>query len=112
MSTPEPSPDQVILPQRASRQRVSVGSPSWSFEPFWRGHRLMARLADGRVSLTDDSGLPMDAAFPEVADVLLAAVDADEAVLDGVWTVQPFLGRGSAAERWSEAIATEAGDLP
>ena len=54
----------------------------------------------------------MDDFYRDLAEVLATSVDADQAILDGIWTAQPFLGHGSAAERWAEAIATEAGGLP
>jgi hypothetical protein len=58
------------------------------------------------------SGAAVDDFYRELAQVLAVSVDANQAVLDGIWSAQPFLGRGSAAERWSEALADEAGDLP
>lgn len=102
--------DEALRPQMATKQRVSVNSPNWLFEPFWAGDRLLARIRDGGVTLTDAKGTEVTGRFREVADVLSAAVDADAAVLDGVWSVQPFLGAGSAAERWSEALAANAQD--
>jgi bifunctional non-homologous end joining protein LigD len=107
-----PADPSAILPQLASEARVGITSPHWSFEPYWIGERLLARLADGRVSVTDATGLAVNDFYRDLADVLVTSVDADDVVLDGVWTAQPFLGHGSAAERWAEAIATESGDLP
>ncbi|HEY7737819.1 MAG TPA: hypothetical protein VIC63_02130 [Candidatus Limnocylindria bacterium] len=102
----------AILPQRATEAKVGINSPQWSFEPYWLGNRLIARVADGQVELTDEDGLRVDDFYRDLVEVLLASVDADHAVLDGIWTAQPFLGHGSAAERWSEAMASESGDLP
>jgi bifunctional non-homologous end joining protein LigD len=104
--------DEPFRPQLATEAQVGINSPHWSFEPFWIGERLLARVAEGEVRLTDASGLPVDDFYRDLADILRTSVDADEAVLDGIWTAQPFLGHGSAAERWSEALADEAGDLP
>ena len=104
--------DEPIRPQLATEAQVGINSPHWSFEPYWIGERLLARVAEGEVRLTDASGLPVDDFYRDLADILRTSVDADEAVLDGIWTAQPFLGHGSAAERWSEALADEAGDLP
>jgi len=104
--------NRTILPQQPSEAKVSINSPHWSFEPYWTGDRLVARVNDGTVSLTDASGAPVDDFYRDLAEVLAASVDADQAVLDGIWSAQPFLGHGSAAERWSEAMADEAGDLP
>ena len=104
--------DEPILPQLATEARVGINSPHWSFEPYWIGDRLLARVAHGRVRLTDATGLAVDEFYPDLAEVLRTSIDADQAVLDGIWTAQPFLGHGSAAERWSEAVAGEAGGLP
>jgi ATP-dependent DNA ligase len=108
----EPLAPAAILPQRATEAKVSINSPQWSFEPYWRGNRLIVRVADGTVSVTDDDGVGVDDFYRDLAEVLPAALDAESAVLDGVWTAQPFLGHGSAAERWAEAIADESGELP
>jgi bifunctional non-homologous end joining protein LigD len=104
--------DEPIRPQLATEAQVGINSPHWSFEPYWIGERLLARVANDEVRLTDGSGLPVDDFYRDLADILRTSIDADEAVLDGIWTAQPFLGHGSAAERWSEALADEAGDLP
>jgi ATP-dependent DNA ligase len=104
--------DEPIRPQLATEAQVGINSPHWSFEPYWIGERLLARVVNDEVRLTDGSGLPVDDFYRDLADILRTSIDADEAVLDGIWTAQPFLGHGSAAERWSEALADEAGDLP
>ena len=111
MSEPGPG-NEPTLPQLPTEARVGINSPHWSFEPYWIGDRLLARLSGGQVHLTDASGVAVDDFYRDLAEVLPTAVDADEALLDGVWTAQPFLGHGSAAERWSEAIAGESGGLP
>ncbi|MEX0630875.1 MAG: hypothetical protein WEE67_07195 [Chloroflexota bacterium] len=110
--TDQPLGDEPIRPQLATEASVGINSPHWSFEPYWIGERLLARVADGEIRLTDAGGHAVDEFYPDLAEVLRTSVDADQAVLDGIWTAQPFLGRGSAAERWSEALADEAGDLP
>jgi ATP-dependent DNA ligase len=104
--------DEPMLPQRPTEAKVSINSPHWSFEPYWIGERLLVRIANGTVHVTDAAGHDVDDFYRDLADVLRASVDADEVVLDGVWTAQPFLGHGSAAERWAEAIALETGALP
>ena len=110
--TDQPLGDEPIRPQLATEASVGINSPHWSFEPYWIGERLLAHVADGEIRLTDSGGHAVDEFYADLAEVLRASVDADQAVLDGIWTAQPFLGRGSAAERWSEALADEAGDLP
>jgi len=110
--TNQPLGDEPIRPQLATEASVGINSPHWSFEPYWIGERLLAHVSDGEIRLTDAGGHAVDEFYVDLAEVLRASVDADQAVLDGIWTAQPFLGRGSPAERWSEAIADEAGDLP
>jgi len=110
--TNQPLGDEPIRPQLATEASVGINSPHWSFEPYWIGERLLAHVSDGEIRLTDAGGHAVDEFYADLAEVLRASVDADQAVLDGIWTAQPFLGRGAAAERWSEALADEAGDLP
>jgi bifunctional non-homologous end joining protein LigD len=97
----------TLRPQFASEEKFTFNSPHWSFEPYWIGDRLLARVDGSRVSLTDAQGHEVDDFYRDLAEVLATSVDADQAVLDGIWTAQPFLGAGSAAERWAEAIAEE-----
>jgi bifunctional non-homologous end joining protein LigD len=105
-----------LRPQLATTQEAIVQSVDWLFEPFWRGDRLLARVrrASGTVQLTDETGSAADHAFAEVADVLRHAIDAEEVVLDGVWTAQPFVGSGSPAQAWASTIAEEGltGEVP
>jgi len=110
--TDQPLGDEPIRPQLATEASVGINSPHWSFEPYWIGERLLAHVSNGEIRLTDAGGHAVDEFYADLAEVLRASVDADQAVLDGIWTAQPFLGRGSAAERWSETLADEAGDLP
>lgn len=102
MSQPEP-----LLPQHAVPAEVVITSVGWLFEPYWAGDRLIARLLDGRVTLTDDEGQPAGPELTEAADELLAAIDADAVVLDGIWTGQPFVGDGNGARKWAETLAEE-----
>jgi len=101
------SEDRSHLPQLASYSNAVVHSVEWLFEPCWKGDRLMARFEHGRVSLTDGFGAPSDEAFAEVAEVLEPMIDADQALIDGIWTNQPFIGEGSAARHLADAIAEE-----
>ncbi len=102
MTSPDP-----VLPQHATPAEVIIDSVQWLFEPYWTGDRLIARLEDGRVTLTDRAGEPASAECAEAADELLAAIDADAAVIDGIWTAQPFVGDGSGARQWAETMAEE-----
>jgi bifunctional non-homologous end joining protein LigD len=96
-----------ILPQLTTPSDAVITSVEWLFEPAWRGERLLARVHDGRVTLTDRAGDPAGAEFTEAEEVLASAVDADDALIDGVWTSMPFLGEGSAARHLADAIAEE-----
>ena len=100
--------DQKDLPQLATPSDAVVRSIEWMFEPAWRGERVMARLRDGRVFITDERGeaVPDDVAA-EAAEVLEPSLDAEDALIDGVWTNMPFVGTGSAAQHLAEAIAEE-----
>ncbi len=98
-----------ILPQRAQAAHAVVHSVAWLFEPYWPGDRLLARVSDGRVSLTDQGGEVVDADYPDAITELAAAVDAAQALIDGIWTGMPFIGDGAAA-RMTEALAAEDGD--
>lgn len=106
--------DGPIAPQRATRTKAEILSVDWLFEPSWPGDRLLARLSRGRVELTDGAGETADRAYPDLVDLLATAFLADEALVDGVWTAQPFIGDGSPARAWAETLAREglAGEVP
>ncbi len=94
------------LPQVASNDIAVISSVEWLYEPCWNGERLMARVTGGTVSLTDRWGEPATG-LEELEALLPAAVDAEQALIDGVWTAQPFIGTGSAAAQLAEALAEE-----
>lgn len=96
----------AVLPQHATLAEVIITSVEWLFEPYWSGDRLIARLRDGKVTLSDSAGEPAGVELAEAADELAAAIDADAAVIDGIWTAQPFMGVGGA-RRWAETLADE-----
>jgi bifunctional non-homologous end joining protein LigD len=99
--------DDRILPQLTTRSDAVITSVEWMFEPSWRGDRLLARVHDGRVTLTDRTGEPAGPEFAEAEEVIASSVDAADALLDGVWTSMPFLGEDSAARHLADAIAEE-----
>ncbi len=99
--------DDPLLPQLTTPSDAVITSVEWMFEPAWRGDRLLARVHDGRASLTDRVGDPAGPEYAEAEEVIAAAVDADDAVVDGVWTSMPFLGENSAARHLADAIAEE-----
>jgi ATP-dependent DNA ligase len=104
----------VLIPQRPVDARAEVLSVEWLFEPMWPGDRLMARVSDRAVDVRDERGQPVGEDLAEVADVLRGSILARGAVIDGVWTAQPFVGDGSLARTWAETIAEEglADELP
>lgn len=79
-----------LLPQQPTPVRAEIASVEWLFEPFWPGERLIVRIADGAATVTDAFGDgPPDLA--DVGELVRAAIRAERAVIDGVWTPQPFL---------------------
>jgi bifunctional non-homologous end joining protein LigD len=104
----------LLVPQRPVAARAEVLSVEWLFEPFWPGVRLMARVDRGNADVTDELGKPVGMELEEVAPLLAAAVMAERAVIDGIWTAQPFVGDGSLARTWADTIAEEglADELP
>ena len=103
-----------VFPQRPTTANAEVLSVDWLFEPLWPGVRLMASVERGRVSLTDEMGKPAGPELDEAAEVISHAVMADQALLDGVWSAQPFVGDGSLARTWADTIEQEglADELP
>lgn len=97
----------AVLPQRGTYAEAIVASVQWLFEPYWPGDRLIARLEHGAVTVTDAAGQPAGPEFAEAAPLLAAAIDADAAVVDGIWTSQPFVGNGDGARRLAEALVEE-----
>lgn len=101
--------DEPVLPQLPVEANAEVLSVEWLFEPLWPGTRMLARAAEGRVRLTDEFGDPVDGEgeLVDAPEVLAAAILADAAVVDGVWTAQPFVGDGSPARAWAETLVLE-----
>lgn len=96
-----------LLPQQGTYAEAIVASVQWLFEPYWPGDRLIARLSDGQVTITDAAGEPAGAEFSEAGPLLALAIDADAAVVDGIWTSQPFVGNGDGARRVAETMVEE-----
>jgi ATP-dependent DNA ligase len=103
------SSGQAPRPQVPTPALAIIENVEWLVEPCWMGHRLLARFENGSVTLSDEDGAPAPAELNEVREVLASSVDADQAVLDGIWTAMPFVGEGSAARRWAETVAKETG---
>ena len=106
--------DGPVLPQHPVRANAEVLSVEWLFEPLWPGTRVIARADRGAVTLTDENGAPAGDDIAEATDLLASAVLAESAVIDGVWSPQPFIGDGSRARLWAETLAAEGldADMP
>jgi ATP-dependent DNA ligase len=96
-----------VFPQRPTVANAEILSVEWLFEPLWPGTRIMAAKSGNDVELSDEAGQPADADLDEACDVLRGAILADQAVIDGVWTAQPFVGDGSLARKWADTLAAE-----
>jgi bifunctional non-homologous end joining protein LigD len=106
--------DDPILPQQPTDAKAEVLSVEWLFEPVWPGRRLIARRDEFGVHLTDELGDPADNGLAEVRALLERSIIARQAIVDGVWTAQPFVGDGSPARAWADTLAEEglSGQLP
>lgn len=108
--------DEPVLPQLPVEANAEVLSVEWLFEPLWPGRRMLARVTGGRVDLTDELGEPLgdEDEMADAPEILSTAILADAALVDGVWTMQPFVGDGSPARAWAETLAAEglAHDVP
>ena len=109
MTNPPDAAVPVLLPQFAKRQDAVISSVDWLIEPCWKGQRLLARLRDGDVQLTDERGDPAGQELAEAGRALAASIDADQALIDGSWTAMPFVGEGSRAREWAKMLAREQG---
>jgi bifunctional non-homologous end joining protein LigD len=82
--------DRPLRLQPPTDERVEIESVEWLFAPEWPGERLLARVAAGEVRLSDADGTG-ETDRPEVAALLVRAVRATTATLDGTWTAHPFV---------------------
>jgi bifunctional non-homologous end joining protein LigD len=88
-----------LLPQQPTPARAEIASVEWLFEPFWPGDRLIVAIGDGVAAVTDDHGELAGAELRDVGELVRSAVRAERAVVDGVWTAQPFLAEEPEADR-------------
>jgi len=88
-----------LLPQQPTPARAEIASVEWLFEPLWPGDRLIVRIAVGAATVTDAHGQPASAELRDVGELVRAAIRADRATLDGVWTAQPFLAETPDEDR-------------
>ena len=85
----------TLAPQRPTPARAEVVSVEWLFEPAWPGRRLMARLSDGEVTLTDETGeLASDEDAASAAIILAAGLSATTAMVEVVWSPLVATPRG------------------
>jgi len=96
-----------LRPQQAIHADALVEGIDWLIEPYWSGDRLLASFHDGQVSMTDAQGDQVDEEFFEAAALLAEAIDADSALIDGIWTAKPDVGNGAVLRR--RAAMIEAG---
>ncbi len=72
-----------VRPMLAVAESIERLDPAdWAFEGKWDGYRILARFAEGRLTLRSRSGIEMTADFPELG-ALGAALEGHEALLDG-----------------------------
>ncbi len=81
-------------PMLATSGGVLDADEAWSIEMKWDGYRCVARVADGRVTLTSRNDLDLTPTYPEL-QLLAGQVHADEAVLDGEIVALDGKGRPS-----------------
>lgn len=103
--------DGPVRPQQPIPANAEVLSVEWLFEPHWPGTRLLARRSGARVDLIDDEGDAFaDHEMGDAREVLAGALRAADAVVDGVWTAQPFIRDRSPDEAWADTLAASASE--
>lgn len=103
-----------VLPQHPIGANAEVLSVEWLFEPLWPGTRVIATVERGHLRLTDEVGQPVDPEMADAADLLAGAILSEDAIVDGVWSAQPFVGDGSQARVWAETLTEQGldGEIP
>lgn len=95
---PEEGPPRWCEPMAATlapEARLPTGDDGgWLFEPKLDGVRILARVADGEVTLLSRNRIHQEDVYPEVVDGLAEAVAAD-AVVDGEVVTYDDAGRTS-----------------
>ena len=100
--------DQKTCPSSRPRPTPWSAASSGCSNPRGAASASWRACATGRVTITDERGEACpDEVAAEAAEVLEPSLDAEEALIDGVWTNMPFVGAGSAAQHLAEAIAEE-----
>jgi hypothetical protein len=92
-----PSAAAAWRPQQFSEGRsAAIEDPI--IEPLWSGLRVLALVDDGRVTIRDLDGDPVEE-FDEVATELARACQAKQLLVDGYLTHQPIQGIAAVAHR-------------
>jgi ATP-dependent DNA ligase len=90
-------------PQQVSKARpAAIEDPI--IEPLWTGLRVLALIDDGRVTIRDLDGDPVDE-FEDVAAELAEASRASQLLVDGYLTDQPTQGVEPVAQRERDEVA-------
>jgi bifunctional non-homologous end joining protein LigD len=99
-----------LRPQRALGTGLEIAGAEWLFEPEWRGERVLATYRTGRVTLTDAQGRSCTDRLAEAAERLEAAIDARQAVVDGIWSDDlPPVGPPGGAPGFTEEVLARGG---
>ncbi len=93
-----------VEPELATLVPDAPSGPGWLHEIKLDGYRLEARINRGRVQLKTRSGLDWTSKFPVVAK-LLAALDVDQALVDGEVVAETAQGASSFSELQADLSA-------
>lgn len=91
---PEEAAAAVPSPMLATADAPLDPDEEWAVEMKWDGYRTVARVADGRVTLTSRNEIDLTPTYPEL-QALAEHVHADGAVLDGEIVALDDAGRPS-----------------
>ncbi len=80
--TPTSTEPPVLAPMLAGSVGMPDDTNGWLFEPKWDGVRTIARIWEGRITLTSRLGNDVTTGYPELAE-LGPTLDGRAAVLDG-----------------------------
>src|SRR4051812_3093204 len=92
-----PAPPADLLAWRPMGPAITKRPPIIAdpiLEPLWTGARVLAHVTAGapRVRIIDRYGVDLSSQIPELAAALAEAVDAEDAVIDGVLTAEAMRG--------------------
>jgi ATP-dependent DNA ligase len=99
---PETSADPAEWRPQFFSKKHTVTDPI--VEPMWRGVRVLATVAGGRVRFVDEIGVDCTEEFAPIAAEVLSAARSDSMVVDGHLTVEPTQS--------SRGVSTEGPEAP